>query len=204
MTPASDTRKQIMDLAENFLLQRGYNGFSYNHISSELNVKNAAVHYHFPTKTDLGVAIIRRARQQFETWRQNPRFGGMNAAKKLNAFFDLFRNCLRFEGHACLGSALAHDFNTLPGHMQEETKALIAGFLAWLEKILKEGRLSGFFSFSGKPKEQAIFVLATLQGASQLVRATDKTYLDMAIRQIKQALKGEGTEKRRAGKKKVA
>ena len=189
MTPAGDTKKQIMDLAESFLLQRGYNGFSYNHISSELHVKNAAVHYHFQTKTELGIAIIKRARGQFETWTQNPRLIGMNAEKKLNAFFDLFRNCLKFEGHASLGSALVHDFNTLPGQMQEETKALIAGFLAWLEKLLKDGRASGIFSFSGKPKEQAIFVLATLQGASQMIHATDKTYLDIAIRQIKQALK---------------
>lgn len=195
MTPAIDTKKQIMDLAENFLLTRGYNGFSYNHVSSELNIKNAAVHYHFPTKTELGIAIIKRARQQFEKWAQSPRIIGMSSSKKLDTFFDFFRYYLRFEGHACLGSALEHDFNTLPKPMQEETRALISDFLTWLENVLKEGRKSGAFSFSGKPKEQAVFVLAGLQGASQMVRATDKTYLDMAIRRIKQALKREVTAK---------
>ena len=195
MKAAKDTKKQIMDLAESFLLRCGYNGFSYNHISSELHVKNAAIHYHFPTKMDLGVAIIGRARQQFEKWAQNPRIVGKNTSKKLDAFFDLFSNCLRFEGHACLGSALVHDFNTLPGQMQEETKAFISDFLVWLEKVLKEGRKLGTFSFSGKPKEQAAFILAALQGASQIVRATDQNYLNMTIRQIKQAVKPDGAVK---------
>ncbi len=189
MTPINDTKNQIIDLAESLLLQRGYNGFSYTHISSALNVKNAAIHYHFPTKTELGVAIIQRARQQFEKWTLHPRMGSMGFAKKLDAFCGIFRDFLKFEGHVCLGSALEHDFNTLPEKMQEEAKAFIADFLIWLEKLLKEGREAGSFSFSGTPKEQAVFVLAALQGASLMVRATDTIYLDMAIRRIKQSLK---------------
>ena len=191
MALTSDTKKQILDLGESLLLQRGYNGFSYTHISSALDIKNAAIHYHFSTKTELGVAIIQRTRQQFEKWTLNPRMNGMNYSKKLDVFFDLFRDFLKYEGHACLGSALEHDFNTLPKPMQVETSALISDFLTWLENLLKEGREAGNFSFSGKPKEQAVFILAGLQGASQMVRATDKTYLDMAIRRIKQSLKKE-------------
>jgi TetR/AcrR family transcriptional regulator, transcriptional repressor for nem operon len=189
MTTISDTKSQIMDLAENLLLQRGYNGFSYTHISSALQVKNAAIHYHFPTKTDLGVAIIQRARQQFQKWTIHPRMDGFSFPKKLEAFFDIFRDFLKFNGHICLGSALEHDFNTLPETMQEETRAFIADFLIWLEKLFREGREQGDFSFSGSPKEQAVFVLAALQGATQMVRATNMSYLDMAIRRIKKTLK---------------
>jgi TetR/AcrR family transcriptional regulator, transcriptional repressor for nem operon len=195
MPPINDTKNQIIDLAESLLLQRGYNGFSYTHISSALHVKNAAIHYHFPTKTELGVAIIQRARQQFEKWIIHPRMASMGFPKKLDAFFDIFRDFLKFEGHVCLGSALEHDFNTLPAQMQEEARGLIYDFLTWLERLFKEGREAGDFSFSGKPKEQAVFVLAALQGACQMVRATDKTYLDMAIRRIKQYLKAGGAGK---------
>ncbi len=197
MTPINDTKNQIIDLAESLLLQRGYNGFSYTHISSVLNVKNAAIHYHFPTKTELGLAIIQRARQQFESWTVHPRMTGMGFTKKLDSFCDIFRDFLKFEGHVCLGSALEHDFNTLPEKMQEETRAFIAVFLAWLEELLKEGREAGAFSLSGTPREQAVFVLAALQGASQMVRATDTTNLDMTIRLIKQSLNRDDPEKKR-------
>ncbi|XLM19461.1 TetR/AcrR family transcriptional regulator, partial [Chromobacterium piscinae] len=62
----TDTRKRILDLAEELLLTRGFNGFSYQHISSELGVRNAAIHYHFPKKNDLGVALIQRYRRRFQ------------------------------------------------------------------------------------------------------------------------------------------
>jgi TetR/AcrR family transcriptional repressor of nem operon len=46
-----DTKKRILDMAEDLLLTRGFNAFSYQHISSELGMKNAAIHYHYPKKT---------------------------------------------------------------------------------------------------------------------------------------------------------
>ena len=46
------TKDKILDLASNMLQEHGYNGFSYGHISKQLGVRNAAVHYHFPTKAD--------------------------------------------------------------------------------------------------------------------------------------------------------
>ena len=63
MIRATDTREQIMDRAAQLLMSRGYKGFSYRDISSHLGVKNAAVHYHFPAKTDLALALIEEYRQ---------------------------------------------------------------------------------------------------------------------------------------------
>ena len=63
MIRMTDTREQIMDRAAQLLMSRGYNGFSYRDISSHLGVKNAAVHYHFPVKADLAVALVEEYRQ---------------------------------------------------------------------------------------------------------------------------------------------
>ena len=60
MTRVGNTREQIMQRAEALLLQKGFNGFSYRDISAPMGVKNAAIHYHFPTKGDLGVALIEK------------------------------------------------------------------------------------------------------------------------------------------------
>ena len=51
MKATRDTREQIVDTALQLLMQRGVNGFSYRDISEPLGIKNAAVHYHFPSKT---------------------------------------------------------------------------------------------------------------------------------------------------------
>jgi len=56
----TDTRTQILDIAEQLARQRGFSGFSYRDISQPLGIRNAAVHYHFPTKADLGIALLER------------------------------------------------------------------------------------------------------------------------------------------------
>ena len=52
--------QRILDTAEDIVRSRGYNGFSYADIASILDVSKAALHHHFPTKVDLGMALIDR------------------------------------------------------------------------------------------------------------------------------------------------
>ncbi|MBB4046226.1 AcrR family transcriptional regulator [Bacteroides reticulotermitis] len=39
-------------MADELIKTIGYNAFSYADISKQLNIKNAAIHYYFPTKSD--------------------------------------------------------------------------------------------------------------------------------------------------------
>ncbi len=54
----SDTRETIIALADQLIRTKGFNAFSYADISAPLDIKNAAIHYHFPNKADLGIAVI--------------------------------------------------------------------------------------------------------------------------------------------------
>ncbi|MEO5888070.1 MAG: helix-turn-helix domain-containing protein, partial [Anaerolineales bacterium] len=65
MVRGTNTQRAILDLAESLLQDRGFNGFSYAHIASELNVENAAIHYHFRTKEALACAVVKRYRDRF-------------------------------------------------------------------------------------------------------------------------------------------
>ena len=62
MPRRTDTRSRILDVAEDLLQDRGFNGFSYKDVAGALGIRNAAVHYHFPAKADLGVELVERAR----------------------------------------------------------------------------------------------------------------------------------------------
>ena len=72
-----------MDLAESFLQDKGFNGFSYAHIAAELGVKNAAIHYHFPSKEELVCAVIQRYRDRFQLWINNSRVKNLLPLEKL-------------------------------------------------------------------------------------------------------------------------
>jgi len=63
----SETAEQILDLAETLIQTRGYSAFSYQDIAEALGIRKASIHYHFPSKTDLGVAVIDRYIERFDT-----------------------------------------------------------------------------------------------------------------------------------------
>ena len=56
---------EILDAAETMIQSQGYNGFSFREIADQVGIKSASVHYHFPTKADLGAAVARRYTDRF-------------------------------------------------------------------------------------------------------------------------------------------
>jgi AcrR family transcriptional regulator len=53
-----DTRQRILDVALRLFADRGYAGTSIRDIAEELEVTKAAVHYHFPSKEQIVVALL--------------------------------------------------------------------------------------------------------------------------------------------------
>lgn len=185
---SSDTKTQIIDVAQHLLLDKGFNGFSYKHISTRLGIKNAAIHYHFPSKEDLGVAIIQRTRKNFQAGAQALEIQNLNPWQKLDWFFSIYSNNLQ-KNEVCLGGSLGTDFNAIPGRMQTEIQALVSELLTWLNKLLKDGRDQGQFSFSGNPADKAAVLLASVQGALQIARVTTSQQFYATLTQLKQDLK---------------
>lgn len=176
MVRNSNTQRAILDLAEAFLQDRGFNGFSYAHIASELGVKNAAIHYHFPSKESLACAVIQRYRDRFQLWINNSRIKNLSPQEKLDWFFSIYKNTRADNGKVCLAGSLEAEFNSLPAALREQTEALTRELLTWLQGVLNDGRDAGVFHFSGDPAGKAALILSSLQGALQMARAlgTDK------------------------------
>ena len=184
----NDTGKKIIDLGELFLLRQGYNGFSYADIAVSLGIKNAAIHYHFPSKCDLGLAVIQRARGRFKRWCDGKETATMSDWEKLDGFFQIYHHYLAKSESVCLSGALETDFTTLPQPMQEEARGLVSDLLTWMEKFLHDARERGTFSFPGTPRNQAIVVLAVMQGSLQMIRATDPSIFEAAVGQVRRLL----------------
>ena len=61
MADKNATKTKIMDTAEGFIVQGGYNAFSFRDIAEAVGIKSASVHYHYPTKADLVSAVMVRS-----------------------------------------------------------------------------------------------------------------------------------------------
>ena len=57
------TATRILDAAQALVQQRGYNAVSYGDLAEALDLTTAAIHYHFPSKADLGQALVGRYRR---------------------------------------------------------------------------------------------------------------------------------------------
>ena len=183
-----NTRTAIMDLAEEMILDRGFNGFSYSTVSSSMGIRNAAIHYYFPGKSDLGVAVVQRSHERFLDWARELEAAGAGPVERLEAFFRRYLRHLEHGGQVCLGGSLETDYKTLPAPMQVETSSFVAAVLAWWKGLLEEGRRDGAFTFPGEAYGQAVVVMSTLQGALQSSRTMESPCLPVAMEQIRRLM----------------
>ena len=59
------TVDRILDVAELRMRRSGYHAVSFRDLATEIGIKSASVHYHFPQKADLGRALVARYAERF-------------------------------------------------------------------------------------------------------------------------------------------
>ena len=173
-TPAdSSTAALILDEAERLTQTRGYNGFSYADIAAVVGTTKAALHYHFPSKADLGGALIARYAGRFFAALEAidaDRARGVPASDRLRRYFRLYADVLS-QDRLCLCGMLAAEYTTLPASMGDALRAFFGRNEEWLAALLDEGRQAGTLRFDGSPLESARALTAALEGAMVLARA---------------------------------
>ncbi|WP_284195265.1 TetR/AcrR family transcriptional regulator [Chitinimonas prasina] len=180
----NDTAKRILDLAEALWLERGFNGFSYHHLAQPLGLKNAAIHYHYPTKTDLGLALVGRYRRRIRRTAEHHAITTQDAWQKLEWYVDLLTMDYADSERLCPTGMLAAEWATLPEPVREEARAFMQELYQWCLGVLREGIAGGYFQFAGSCEDKAATLLATLQGALQLARF-DPTWMDAVKKQLR-------------------
>jgi TetR/AcrR family transcriptional repressor of nem operon len=165
----TDTAAEILDVAERLVQVRGFNGFSYGDIATELEVTTAALHYHFAGKAELGEALIVRYAARFADALARIDAGGGDARAKLEAYATLYLDVLR-EQRMCLCGMLAADYQTLPEQMRAAVVRFFDDNEAWLVRVLEQGKAEGTLRFTGSPAEAAQMIVGGLEGAMLVAR----------------------------------
>jgi len=164
------TRSRILDTAERLVQVRGFNGFSYADVATELAVTKASLHYHFPTKAGLGEALIARYAERFADALAAIEGRNGTAPTKLDAYASLYGNVLR-EGRMCLCGMLAAEYETLPTPIRDAVVAFLDENEAWLERVLERGREDGSLRFSGSATDTARSIVSGLEGTMLVARS---------------------------------
>jgi TetR/AcrR family transcriptional regulator, transcriptional repressor for nem operon len=180
-----DTKTRLLDAAQRFVQTRGHNGFSFRDLSREVGIRTASIHYHFPTKTDLAVALVRRYRETIGEAIADIAVQKNSLAERLDATIWLYTNTLNNESRICVCAALAGEYSSLPRAVQIELGKLITDSERWIARFLTEARIRGEIVKEGDPRSLARLWYAALQGALLLSRAGSPEILRDAAAALK-------------------
>jgi TetR/AcrR family transcriptional regulator, transcriptional repressor for nem operon len=164
-----DTATRILDVAERLVQTRGFNGFSYADVASELGISKAGLHYHFPGKAELGEALIGRYAARFAEALAAIDARGGDAPAKLEAYAGIYADVLR-DRRMCLCGMLAAEYETLPEPMRHAIVGFFDESEGWLGGVLEQGRDEGTLRLAGSATEAADAIVGGLEGALLVAR----------------------------------
>lgn len=174
--PKLNTSAQILDTAQELVQSRGYNAFSYADISEVVGIRKASIHYHFPTKAQLGQALVKRYRDAFIKDLDQIRAEAAPADRQLLQLAEIYADHINRD-LLCLCDMLAADALAIPAEVREAVTAFFAEIETWIAETIAQGCEAGLLACDD-PTTMAKAVLSTLAGTELIARAnqwgTDK------------------------------
>ena len=175
-------KEKILIAAEKRVRKAGYSEMSFRDLAADVGIKSASVHYHFPTKPDLGEALVRRYAEQFKAELDKIDLEDLQAA--LNGFVSLYSNALVLNESICLCAIMGAEAIGLPENINQRTKAFFEMNKAWLETLFTKHGIKDAANV-------ASLIVAALEGGL-IVASTlnDRSTFDQVA---KAAIRGVGT-----------
>lgn len=174
--PSPSMRDMILDAAEKRIRAVGYNAVSFRELATDVGVKSASIHYHFPQKADLGVELVDRYSTRFQ--KNLDEISTSELKPALQAFLDMYSAALVVGDSVCLCAILGAEANGLPSNISAKIKTFFE---------LNEAWLSALFEHHNIPLDRypPLEILASLEG-SMIVASSmqDRSVLDSTIRRI--------------------
>lgn len=165
----NETAQQILGVAQDLVRCRGYSAFSYADISKQVGIRKASIHYHFPSKGELGQELVKRYRTTFQQKLRAIEQTEADPRQQLQRFVGLYRSGLS-DCQMCLCGMLSAEIEVLPDSVQAEVRGFLAEVQTWLTEVLVAGAAAGCFQPRFAPEVEASLWLATVQGAQLLAR----------------------------------
>jgi TetR/AcrR family transcriptional repressor of nem operon len=168
---AVGTRDALVLTAEHLMRTKGYAAFSYADLAETVGIRKASIHHHFPTKEDLGTAIVEEYIDRVHGEFTQIELQHEAAIPRLEAFFRLFR-ASSDGGMLPLCGALAAEMSALPVGLQQLTYRFLNMQLKWLEAVIEQGMEREEFPRGVGAKQKAFVLLSMLEGSSFINWAT--------------------------------
>jgi TetR/AcrR family transcriptional regulator, transcriptional repressor for nem operon len=172
MNNLSATADHILRCARTLIIAGGYNGFSYADISKVVGIRNASIHHHFPSKSDLVRTLVAQYRKEAEAGIAALERNVSDPGEQLRAYIGYWEACITdATAPICVCALLASQIPVLPDDVALEVRAHFRTLSAWLTSVLDRGARQGRIQIVGTAKAEAEAFMATVHGAMLSARA---------------------------------
>jgi len=167
-----NTRTRILDVAQDLIQSIGANAMSYRDISEVIGIRNAGVHYHFPTKDELLSTLLERYSTYVSEMLDQIIAAPEAPEIKLRRYCAIFETTLSSgdQDKACLGGMMGAEIKSLNPALAEQLVDFFRVNENGIAAILIEGQQTGDFRFAGDASAMACLTFSMLQGGLLLTR----------------------------------
>lgn len=181
-------QEKILRTAESLIQKMGYNAFSYKDIAQVVGIKTSSIHYYYPTKEDLAVAVVDWQLNQLSSFLNELKFNASLSLqqKLLNLVDKVMSLTLHDEMKMCLGGMLASDVISLPEKVKIKARSFFNILEQWIKDAISEGISDKGLLDIFPPEELPKYLLVQLEGGLLMSRLyEDFSYIESVKHFIK-------------------
>ena len=169
----ADTKTRLLDSAEKAARRRGFDGFSYADLATDVGIRKASIHHHFAGKATLAVALMQRYYSDLETVCAEIDQKHTTGAARLSALIERYHGALEGGQSLCLCVSFSTSTKSLSVETIAEMNRFRSMMIDWIEKGFALGARDGTIANVGDPAMEAAAALPLLEGAQLAARVAE-------------------------------
>jgi len=186
------TRAHILEVAFREIYHHGFQGISIDQIIGKTEVTKGAFFHYFPTKSDLGYAIVDEILREMilDRWIR-PLAAYRNPIQGIVKRFRLLTETMADEDltRGCPLNNLAQEMSAVDPVFREKIKGVLTIWLDETERFLKKARDAGYLKKDADTRQLAVFVVTLEEGAFGLVKSmADRKLFDSLYDSLREHL----------------
>jgi TetR/AcrR family transcriptional repressor of nem operon len=178
MAMTTNSKEAILAAARQSAQAHGYGGLNFRDLADEVGIKAASIYHHFPSKADLGEAVVRRYWEETKDDLAALLSDAIDPQSALRQYPGIFRRSLENANRLCLCSFMSAEYDDLPEPVKKEVQTFADVNVAWLSQVLSAAKIVP----AKKSEERARAIFAAIAGAQLMARSrSDISLFDTLI-----------------------
>ena len=182
-------KETIIAKTKELIQKNSFNSVTFDNIANELHIKKPSVIYHFRSKDELGLEVIKSYRKEIQTEISKLDLYTEDPLTKLKNYFRFFANIHSTIKGMCPAGVMTAEFNSLSKEMKNELEAFFKENFDWLTQVLQDGSKLGKLIFPGEAKDRAYMITSSIEGGLMFARMEqDSNIFWNILKQLKLSL----------------